>query len=234
MDAGQHTMDIQRQTGPGAGVMKYDLVTCLSVAGLNGPPVFQTSMMRLISLVTARYNWRQDELCVGQREMARMWSVNERTVKREVKRLTQSAVLICKRPGVKGRVATYRLNILRIVELSEPCWELVGPDFKARMQERHHVPTTKIVALQDYAQTPLKAGGSNSPWDRAMARLCEAEPSVFQSWFAKVEHRGFEHGVLTLAAPTRFSQQYISTHLIGQLTQAAEPEFGNIQQIVFV
>ena len=226
-------MDVQRLTGPGAGVMKYDLVTSLSVAGLSGPPVFQTSMMRLISLVTARYNWQNDELCVGQREMARMWSVNERTVKREVKRLTEAGILICKRAGVKGRVATYRLNIARIVELSEPCWALVGPDFAARMHDRHGTPSVKVVALQDYAVAPVRTAQAETPWDRAMQRLSDTDPSMFQSWFAKVAFRSFEGGVLTLCAPTRFSERYIATHLVAALTRAAEPEFGRVRQVVF-
>lgn len=226
-------MNVHRMTGPGAGAMKYDLLTSLTVAGLNGPPVFQTSMMRLTSLVTARYNWQHEELCVGQREMARMWSVNERTVKREIKRLTEAGLLICKRAGVKGRVATYRLSIQRIVELSEPCWALVGPDFEARMQASHGAATVKVVALQDYEATPLKTGSAETPWARAMQRLSEEEPSIFQSWFAKVEFAGFEQGVLKLSAPTRFSERYIATHLMSQLTRAAEPEFGRVRQVVF-
>lgn len=223
-------MNVQRLSGPGAGVVKYDLVTCLSVAGLNGPPVFQTSMMRLISLVTARYNWVEDELCVGQREMARMWSVNERTVKREIKRLTEAGVLICKRQGVKGRVAKHRLNIRRIVELSEPFWTLVGPDFEARMQERHG----KVVTLRAYSRPSERPDETDTPWGRAMSRLSDADPSIYQSWFAKVEYRSYAQGVLTLATPTRFSERYISTHLLRQLTQAAEPEFGPVRQVDFV
>lgn len=227
-------MDAQRMTGPGAGVVKYDLVTSLSVAGLNGPPVLQTSMMRLISLITARYNWTQDELCVGQREMARMWSVNERTVKREVKRLTEAGLLICKRAGVKGRVATYRLNIQRIVEMSEPCWALVGPDFEARMQARHGSTSIKVVALKDYATSPVKTSDADTPWERTLQRLSETDPSVFQSWFAKVGFCSFDAGTLQLTVPTRFSERYIATHLMGPLTGAAEQEFGAIHKVVFV
>ena len=44
-------------------------------------------MLRLIALITARYNWQRDELSVGQSEMARIWGVHDRTVKREVRRL---------------------------------------------------------------------------------------------------------------------------------------------------
>ncbi len=227
-------MDAQRMMGPGAGVVKYDIVTSLSVAGLSGPPVFQTSMMRLISLVTARYNWQLDELSVGQREMARMWSVNERTVKREVKRLTEAGVLVCKRAGVKGRVATYRLNIPRIAEISEPCWALVGPDFEVRMQARHGAGSVKVVALKDYATPPLRAAEADSPWERTQQRLSEADPLLFQSWFAKVAFHGFDAGTLRVSVPTRFSERYIATHLMGPLMGAAEQEFGTVRKVEFV
>lgn len=226
-------MDPQRMTGPGAGVVKYDIVTSLSVAGLNGPPVFQTSMMRLISLVTARYNWQQDELCVGQREMARMWSVNERTVKREIKRLTEARVLICKRAGVKGRVARYRLNIQRIVELSQPCWALVGPDFEARMQARHGEPSVKVVALKDYVPD-TRPVAAESPWERTCQRLSETDPAMYQAWFAKVDFHGFEAGTLRLRVPSRFAERYIATHLMGPLAGAAEEMFGAVRKVEFV
>ncbi|MEM8776557.1 MAG: hypothetical protein AAGF53_16095, partial [Pseudomonadota bacterium] len=112
-------MEQHRIAGPEAGVQKYDILTSLSVAGLNGSSAFQTSMLRLIALVTARYNWRSDELSIGQRDIARMWSVNERTVKREIKRLLGYDILIRKRAGVRGRVATYRLNYSKVAEISK-------------------------------------------------------------------------------------------------------------------
>ena len=49
-------METLKATGTDAGVIKYDLLTALSVAGLNGGPRLQTSLMRLIAAVTARYN----------------------------------------------------------------------------------------------------------------------------------------------------------------------------------
>ena len=130
-------MKTNRFTGPRAGALKYDLLTALAVAGLSGSPGFQTSMLRLVALVTARYNWARDELTVGQREMARMWSVDERTVKREIKRLTSADILLQLRPGVRGRVAAYRLNIAEIHRLSAPVWERVGPDFSERMVQHN-------------------------------------------------------------------------------------------------
>ena len=72
-------MEQIKRIGPKAGSLKYDLLTALSVAGLHGSPTEQTSLMRLNALITARYNWRLEEVSVGQVELARLWSVNERT-----------------------------------------------------------------------------------------------------------------------------------------------------------
>ena len=115
-------VELKKLTGPQAGSLKYDLLTALGVAGLHGSPTVQTSLMRLSAMVTARYNWRLDEISIGQAELARLWAVNERTVKREMKRLTQDGWIICLRPGVRGRVGAYRLNYSRIYENTQPYW----------------------------------------------------------------------------------------------------------------
>ncbi len=225
-----------RLTGADAGVVKYDLLTALSVAGLNGSPTLQTSLMRLIALVTARYNWKADELTVGQRDMARMWSVNERTVKREIKRLMEAELLICKRGGVRGRVAAYRLNYAQIARLSEPCWPLVGPDFDDRMKTRYQGnDPVKIVQLRDYAKTGEGAHDNNRPgtWKRAMERLSQENADQFGAWFAQLKFVGFDQGILRLRAPSRFVQRYIETHLARPLVRAVEMELGPVTRIEF-
>jgi len=116
-----------KRVGPKASALKYDLLTALTVTGLHGTPTEQTSCLRLTALITARYNWRLDEVCVGHEALAQMWAVNTRTVKREMKRLMDWGVLLCIRPGVRGRVGAYRLNYARIYELSRPVWAQVGP-----------------------------------------------------------------------------------------------------------
>ena len=225
---------VQKLTGPGAGSLKYDLIASLSVMGMAGPPVLQTSMLRLIALVTARYNWKMDEFCVGQREMARMWSVNERTVKREIKRLLETQILICIRSGVRGRVGAYRLNMPRIMELSEPGWALIGPDFDTRMRERHQQSPIKVVSLKDYAATQAVSGATAAtPWGCVQDRLLQADPAVFNAWFAQVSFQSYADGVLTLRAPSRFAERYIETHLMRRLVAAVEPELGSVREVTF-
>ena len=76
-----------RPTGRGASSRKYDILTALGAFALRGSKHEQRRMLRFMLLITARYNWRRDRLSVGQREIAMMWSCDERTVKREMARL---------------------------------------------------------------------------------------------------------------------------------------------------
>jgi len=229
-------MEPQRLTGPEAGVLKYDLLTALSVAGLYGSPTLQTSLMRLIALITARYNWRADEFCVGQRDMARMWSVNERTVKREIKRLTEAGLLICKRNGVRGRVGAYGLNYRQIAYLSEPCWALVGPDFDQRMRERYGQTDVKVVQLNAYVRDSEVDGNETEvpgTWQRAMSTLAAENPHLFDAWFARLTFFDLERGVLRLKAPSKFIQRYLETHHMRVLVSAVEKELGTVDQVQF-
>lgn len=230
-------MDARRFTGPQAGSQKYDLLTAMSVAGLNGSPGFQTSMLRLVALVTARYNWTRDELIVGQREMARMWSVDERTVKREIKRLTGAAILLQLRPGVRGRVAAYRLNVAEIHRLSAPVWERVGPDYSDRMARQAPKRVPEKVVHVDFAgqgardDAPAPDPASGDPWTRTLARLAELEPALHRSWFSALTLAGCEGGVLDLRAPSRFLAQYVQTHHLRLLTGTAQLEFPGLRRV---
>ncbi len=228
-------MKAQRIAGPAAGGLKYDLLTALSVAGLNGTQTLQTSLMRLIALVTARYNWRLDEFTVGQRDMARMWSVNERTVKREIKRLTEAGIVICKYGGVRGRVGAYRLNYPRIAELSRPSWALVGPDFERRMEERFPAPGIKVVQMASYAEKPVSEPEMTSEptWGAVLAALARTDPGLTKAWFSRLRFIGLCDRTLTLEAPSAFVQRYIETHHIELLVDMVRQQMGQVDQVVF-
>lgn len=225
-------MEVKRLVGPESGSLKYDLLTALSVAGLHGSTTFQTSMTRLIALVTARYNWRQDEFTVGQRDMARMWNVDERTVKREIKRLTLAEILICKRAGVRGRVGAYRLNYPKIAELSRQSWDAVGPDFVSRMSAQHPEPIATVVHI-DFIKP---AGGpeidTREPWGRVLAQLEAEHPMHFRNWFRKLQFQDFKAGVFAIKAPNTFVTAYIESHLSPILLHTIEGQFGRLQRLV--
>jgi len=228
-------MEIKRFTGYQAGSQKYDLLTAISVAGLNGTPGFQCSMMRLIALITARYNWRTDELTVGQKEMARLWSVDERTVKREIKRLTDSNILLQLRPGVRGRVAAYRLNYAEIYRLSEPVWQNVGSDFVSRMETQSPKSTEKVVHVQFGQERPAavehEGQDLQDPWGRALRRLSESEALLFESWYRELKFVETQDQTITLRAPSKFIAQYIQSHHLKPLLGAIQLEFGRIHKV---
>ncbi|KHQ50083.1 DnaA N-terminal domain-containing protein [Mameliella alba] len=194
-----------------------------------------------MTLVTARYNWARDELTVGQREMARLWSVDERTVKREIKRLTAASILLQLqlRPGVRGRVAAYRLNIAEIPRLGAPVWDRVGPDYSDRMARQTATPSAseKVVRVDFKGKgarteaTKRETPASGDPWARTQAWLAELEPSLHRRWFSPMTLAGYEGGVLALRAPSRFLAQYVQTHHQRLLRGAAQLEFPGLRRI---
>lgn len=223
-------MDALRLTGQHAGVVKYDIITALSLIGLGGGKGEQASMLRLVALVTARYNWRDDEFSVGQRDLARMWSVNERTVKREIKRLTDKHILICRRQGVRGRVGAYRLNQVVIARLSSQAWGLVGPDFERRMTERYTDAAQNVVPLRAAPETPDAQDGTT--WSGVLAELNRSDPGNMESWYRKLRQVRHENGVLHLSAPSPFIQRYVETHLSRRLADAVHMHAGPTERVV--
>ena len=220
-------MEHKKRVGPQAASLKYDLLTALTVSGLHGSPTEQTSLMRLTALITARYNWRLEEVSIGQAELARLWAVNERTVKREMKRLLGMGVLSCTRPGVRGRVGAYRLNYRRIYELSRGVWLSVGPDFEDRMIELSGEKTVVTVNFSNRSTAdtngplePVQAGS----WAAVRRRLKAEDPAVFESWFAKLAEVARTDQSLTLRTPSAFASRYIETHFATKLARAVEAE----------
>lgn len=169
--------------------------------------------MRLNLLITARYNWKADEVRIGHVELASMWSVSIRTAKRETQRMQKLELISLKRQGVKGRVSVYRLNHAKITEQTKSTWSLVGPDFEARMS--------------DYAERTFREGdknilafpklNANSIWGRAQIELSRKDPARFKAWFAGLEEITTHDGCLILKAPSAFSKNYIETRMLGEL-----------------
>jgi hypothetical protein len=229
-------MDARRLTGKDAGSLKYDLLTALSVLGLYSGARSQISISRMVLLITARYNWRLDEFTVGQRDLARMWNVTDRTVKREIKYWLERKMVICKRQGVRGRVGAYRLNYPEIYRLSEPYWSCVGPDFDERMQSSHPAKTAKVVAIDFLARGRLEEsnvrgaepenGRDTNTWRATCSRIKELHPARFESWIATLSFLGDDKHVVRLEAPTRFAARYIETHLQPILLEAIEATLG--------
>lgn len=220
-----------RVTGPGSGVHKYDILTAVAIAGLHGSTTQQVSALRLISLITARYNWQRNELSIGQAEMARLWGVNERTAKREVKRLLAMGLLDVKRAGVRGRVASYRLDLDVLETLSRPVWGAVGPDFAERVGQTLAKPATadRKVLKVDFTQSvrpPEPVGGDDPRWQTVMRELADEQPEAFANWYHRLTLGTLADGIVEIRAPNGFVLDYVATHLAGPVTAAVERTFG--------
>ena len=127
-------MQLPRPVGREAASRKYDILSALMAFGLAKDKHVQRQVMRIMALITTRYNWQRDELTMGQGEIARLWSVDDRTVKREMARLRAQGWLVLKRQGARGKVSVYGMDLNRMLEDTRPAWPLIGADFIARLE----------------------------------------------------------------------------------------------------
>jgi len=227
-------MQAMRLTGPKAGALKYDVLTALSLCGLHGSGVITLSMMRLITVVTARYNWQRDELSLGQRDMARMWGVTERTAKREVKRWLEMGVVDCTRPGVRGRVAAYRLNMRVLFEMSRDHWSKVGPDFAERMGAEKNTEAAKVVRVDFSASQTPEPVSNNPKWIAAAQMIRERTPQIYTSWIAPLEYVSDDGTTVTLKGPSAFASRYVETHHARELAEAVDQCIGPMRRIAII
>ena len=218
-----------RPTGPGAGVIKYDVITALSVMALHQGPTQQTTVLRLVALLTARYNWKLDQFCVAQSEMARMWNVSERTVKREIKRMVETGLLRCIRQGVRGRVGAYRLDYSRLFDQSRDSWSAVGVDFEDRMQATTATRDAKVVKV-DFGPRPVTPvpdmPEGDDLWPRVLRALAQSDPDNLRNWYMKLRLGTVQDGRVTVDAPSGFVASFVQTHLAAQLSEALAREMG--------
>lgn len=240
-------MQVAKPVGRNASALKYDILSALGVTALAGDKHRQRLMLRLMVLITTRYNWQNNELSIGRAEIARLWSVEERTVKREMAKLRSAGWLEVKRAGVKGRVTVYALNMAALMAQTAPEWDTIGSDFTARMQERHgggadmrsgNGESPDAVAGADPNVIPFQPRGrtalAEDTWGLALARLRREAPALSTAWFAQLSEMAHEDGCVTLAAPSRFVADYVSTHLLAQLLNAYGAVDPAVRRIIVV
>lgn len=226
-------MQVKKPTGQNASALKYDILTALGTHALSQPKAAQKLILRLMTLVTARYNWSRDELAVGQREIARLWSVDERTVKREMAKLRAMGWLVVKRQGVRGRVSEYGLDLDRMHEDTRNSWPLVGPDFEHRMSGRETLPTN-VVPLNPSQTAPAPDLSDGSEWSLTKAVLHQEDPAAYTAWLQALERSERAGGRLTLKAPSRFHANYVMSHLKARLLNACREVDAEISDIVVI
>lgn len=228
-------MRATKLAGPEAASQKYDILTALGCHALTGPAGLQRLVLRFVTLITARYNWRTGQFHVGQREIARLWSVDERTVKREMARLRSFGWITLKSPARRGRVATYSIDLTAIRAATQAAWPYVGEDFDTRMRGGSAPLTGGTVVpfprsdIEPPATNDNPGEGETSPedvWDRMRQMLHDADAVVFASWFDALKSQGRVGEALVLVAPSAFHASYVRTHYAERLAATARRACG--------
>ncbi|MGB3244250.1 MAG: hypothetical protein WBB25_06935 [Sulfitobacter sp.] len=221
-----------KPAGRHAAAQKYDIITALGTYALARGKHDQRLVLRLLTLMTARYNWGRDELAVGQREIARLWSVDERTVKREMAKLRGLGWLVVKRQGARGRVTEYRIDIKRMLESTRGDWVSVGPDFDMRMQGTPAPERVVPLPVRGNVPAPDVTGGTE--WALAQAVLHAEDAGTYGSWLRALTRTGRAGGRLTLKAPSRFHGSYVQTHLEGRVLAACRAVDEDVTEVVII
>ncbi len=215
--------------GRNSSVLKYDILSALSVFALNGDKHRQRSVLRLQALITTRYNWGRNELSIGRREIAKLWAVEERTVKREMSRLRASGWLSVKHPAARGRVAVYALDLECILEASREHWPSMGPDFVLRMESLLN-PTPKPEGSN---VVPFQAPpNSTDVWGQVAQMLHSRDTQRYTAWFQHLCQDHIDDGTLILSAPTRFLAQYVESHFGAELEKlvcSVDPDLSGVR-----
>lgn len=228
-----------RPVGQGASVRKYDLLSALAARALAKGPQDQRLTLRFLLLITARYNWATDRLCTGQREIAQMWSVDERTVKREMAHLRERGWLRLLRQGARGRVSEYGMDFDTILADTEPYWAAIGPDFEGRQRPQAGRDGAAGADPGQGAVIPFPAVGaalapqaprrqSHPAWERVLAAFRRDDSALCAAWLDPL-CAAEKDGVLHLTAPSRFHAAYVRTHLgdrLGACLRRVDPMLG--------
>lgn len=225
-------MQVIRPVGREAGAKKYDILSAMMAHALQGDQHRQRLVLRLMALVTTRYNWQRNELTMGQREMARLWCVDERTVKRDLARLRACGWLQVKRPGARGRVSVLALDLDRIMLDTRSAWSNIGEDFIARAGGRPEpAPEDSTVVPFRRAAAAAPESGAGGLWGAACQVLAQTDAPLYEAWLAGLQDGGCEAGCLTLVAPSRFHATYVRTHLLGRMLGVVRRLDGDVDRV---
>lgn len=222
-----------KPVGRNASALKYDILTAMGTYALSLEKGPQRLVLRFMTLMTARYNWQRDELAVGQREIARMWSVDERTVKREMAKLRALGWLIVKRQGARGRVTEYGFDLERILQDTKASWPAVGPDFEHRMKGANE-PERNVVPLMTGTAAPAPDVSDGTEWSLAKAVLHQEDGATYTAWIQALTRESRAGGRLVLKAPSRFHANYVISHLRDRLLAACRDVDDDIEVLTIL
>jgi hypothetical protein len=227
--------------GRQAPVAKYDILAAIGVAAFGKSQLAKDLAHRLTVLIVARYNWAADELSVGRQQLAELWNVDERRVKRLVAELKKHGILTIKRAGVRGRVTTYRLGVEVIAELTRPFWARLGADIQARLEAnfppRHtsHNDAPERPSLPERREENAEFEGDGtrrvSLDEPLLQALREEIPGDrFSRWFSGIVVEGSTERVV-LRAPTKFIADYIEINFGDLLDRVGKSIYPHVRRV---
>lgn len=222
-----------KPAGRGAAARKYDVLTAMGALALSEEKAAQRLILRLMTLITARYNWARNELAVGQREIAQLWDVEERTVKREMAKLRAKGWLVVRRQGARGRVTEYGIDFDRILEATQPRWAAVGPDFVQRMGQNPE-PDERVVPLPVKGPVPAPEITDGTEWTLARAVLHAEDPALYGAWMRSLHRVERAGGRLVLRAPSRFHASYVDQHVKDKVLTACQSVDEDVSEVVIL
>ncbi|MGB1234848.1 MAG: hypothetical protein ACPG5U_03850 [Planktomarina sp.] len=214
--------------GASASARKYDILTALGAKALAGNKHEQRLILRLITLLTARYNWRIDRLVTAQAEIAKLWACDERTVKRVMAQYRALGWFVTLKQGCRGRIAEYRLDQFAVLRSTRPMWDHVGPDFVARLEVAPAPVESNVVPFTAPDITPTMDG---SVWSVALLTLHAEDVALYAAWFKDMIQVKREGSRLTLKAPTRFAATYVQTHLMNRVMSAVRAADADVMDV---
>jgi len=207
-----HTSSI---SGPNAAVAKYDVISALTCVALTGGRSQQTIIMRLINLITCRYNWRKNELSIGSEEVAELTFTSQRTAKRTLKALTDQRFLIVRLQGRKGRVTKYGLGLSAIFQAAAPHAKPKYHQFSERIDA---VPLG--TSISDPAIDFTVEAQPCQGWTAICTDIADKSQPLYVNWFADMVGT-VKNGELTVACKTNFIQNYARTKLLSNIYGSA-------------
>jgi DNA-binding transcriptional ArsR family regulator len=214
-----------RITGPGAAARKYDLLTALAVAGLRESVIPAVLALRLIALITARYDWMRDAVSIGHDELARLWGVSLRTVARDLDRLRRMGLLQVTAPARRGRVAVYRLDHTALDHMLRPVMPTLPPGQAARLRAEYEGSNAP--------EPEVSPNETNSGWWAIRATLDGRLPAAaLTRWIDELRCEDTADGVLRLRAPSSFHADYATRTYGDALRRAAiavNPELRRVE-----
>lgn len=202
-----------RAVAPGPAA-KYEIMAGLAAAALAEGR--ERTALRLLLLLLRRYNWATDALSIGRAEIAALWGVDERTVRRELARFRLGGWLVLKRPARRGRVALYGL----------------GPALRPGARAAPPGAGGQVVAFPRGEERPGLAGDEVAGlWAAMRSRLARWDPDVTRTWFAGLSARATPDA-LVLVAPTAYAARWILLQHGARLRAALEAEGGGNRRLL--